>query len=631
MFLYCSLLLAGLVAAIPSPYAGHTGKLSRRDGNLTLSPLEVDLGYMVIEGFQNQSAQLNLFRGIRYGQDTSGQNRWQPPRVPETNRTSVFNASSYGSQCPQAPDASSTYTVTDNSKSSEDCLFLNVFAPSTIPQGNSTSEPSLPVLVWIHGGGYAQGAGAYDLIPLTYTNNNQFVAVEMNYRLGAFGFLSSDELARKGTPNAGILDQQLALQWIQQYIHLFGGDSRRVTIFGESAGAGSVMLHELVNSENCSVSNADCDCSIANGGTLGSSLFRNSISASPYLAFQYGYKDWQPSQSYYALAGAAGCDVKDAYLHNGSRPIIDCLRDVDSVTLMNAAVNVSQSGTWGTWPFLPVTDGVLIQSTPSQALLEGKINGVNHLAGHNALEGASWVPPKSIDTIDDLVDYLTTTFPNFDNNDIAKILLYYPSSNASTDFSAPLWSTEGSYGPTTINQSIAATGQQQRAIAIYGETTFICPSYWLAEAYSNNKHGGQGWKYQFSIPNAYHGADGSGYVRWPYTGGYYSPDYIIAFMRMLGAFVVNDDPSVSSLLDNGINTGNSTFNPVSDWPPYSIYNPVMMDFNTTCPELVHIGGLPYCSGGGQLNEFRLADAYTWEGGRGVRCDFWRMMGAKVPE
>ena len=70
-------------------------------------------------------------------------------------------------------------------------------------------------------------------------------------QLGAFGFLSSDEVYRKGVPNAGLLDQQLALQWVQQYIHLFGGDRTRVTIFGESAGGGSVMLHECVHPFSC--------------------------------------------------------------------------------------------------------------------------------------------------------------------------------------------------------------------------------------------------------------------------------------------------------------------------------------------------------------------------------------------
>ena len=226
--------------------------------------------------------------------------------------------------------------------------------------------------------------------------------------------------------------------------------------------------------------------------------------------------------------------MKDAYLHNGSKPIFECLVAASSASLMSAAANVSQSGTWGTWAFLPVTDGQFIQERPSKALAEGKVNGVNHLAGNNALEGASWVPP-GIDTIDDLVEYLRVIFPNFNNNDLAKILFYYPSSNASVDLNALKWATEGSYGPTTINESTAATGQQERAIAIYGETTFICPSYWLAEAYSNNKYGGQGYKYQFSIPNAYHGADGALYFSYPATTDYYNGDAVRTLLFMISA------------------------------------------------------------------------------------------------
>ena len=77
------------------------------------------------------------------------------------------------------------------------------------------------------------------------TNNNGFITVEIQYRLGAFGFLSSDEVHSHGQTNAGLLDQRFALEWVQQYISHFGGDPTRVTIGGESAGAGSVMLHSL--------------------------------------------------------------------------------------------------------------------------------------------------------------------------------------------------------------------------------------------------------------------------------------------------------------------------------------------------------------------------------------------------
>lgn len=122
--------------------------------------------------------------------------------------------------------------------------------------------------------------------------------------------------------------------------------------------------------------------------------------------------NWQPSQAYYAFASAAGCDVKDAYLQAGlflgneSKPIFQCLVEADSATLMSASAAVSQSGPWGTWAFLPVTDGRFIKERPSKQLLEGRVNGLNHLAGANALEGAAWVPPDTINTIDDLVHYL---------------------------------------------------------------------------------------------------------------------------------------------------------------------------------------------------------------------------------
>lgn len=192
---------------------------------------------------------------------------------------------------------------------------------------------------------------------------------------------------------------------------------------------------------------------------------------------------------------------------------------------MKASADVSQSGSLSTWAFLPVTDGKIIQDLPSKQLAQGNVNGLNMLSGHNALEGAQFVL-RNITTIDELVEYLRVTFPMLSNNDIAKILLYYPTNNGTVNQADPKWATTGESAPTNLNQSTAATGQMQRAIAIYGETTFICPSYWLAEAYSDNMNGGKSWKYQFSIPNAYHGADGGGFTSWPDSGQYYSSDYV---------------------------------------------------------------------------------------------------------
>jgi carboxylesterase type B len=97
----------------------------------------------------------------------------------------------------------------------------------------------------------------------------------------------------------------------------------------------------------------------------------------------------------------------------------------------------------------------------------------------------------------------------FTNNDIAKVLLYYPSSNSTDDPSAPKFATSGYEGATAVNESQVATGQQQRADNIYAETTFVCPSYWLAEAFSDK--GRSSYKYQYSVPVATHGADFTGY------------------------------------------------------------------------------------------------------------------------
>lgn len=250
------------------------------------------------------------------------------------------------------------------------------------------------------------------------------------------------------------------------------------------------------------------------------------------------------------------------------------------------------------------------------------------LVGNNADEGTIFTP-QDITTEDDLVAYLKVTFPLFSNNDIAKILYYYPSTNASVDTNALLFATEGDLGPTAINQSSTGTGQQQRADDIYGETTFVCPSYWMAEAYSDNAYGGQGWRYQFSVPPALHGSDVAGYFDYP--GEFYSADFTTAFQRIWGNFVRYSNPSISNAVANGVSSGNVTVNGASTWPPYSIYAPYQLDLNTTCPELTGTGELAGCESPEQINQIRLVNAYTWEGGRGTRCDFWRSVGELVPE
>ncbi|MCJ1264294.1 hypothetical protein MMC22_004165 [Lobaria immixta] len=542
---------------------------------------------------------------LRYAASPAGASRWQPPHTPALNRGTILKADARPPQCPQpnlAAYPEGVYYVGD-----EDCLFLSVYAPQNASQ--------LPVLVYIHGGAYGLGRADTDPSDLINTNHNGFIAVVIQYRLGAFGFLSSDEVHRYGTPNAGILDQYFSLQWVQTYIHLFGGDRLRVTIAGESSGGGSVMLQTM-----------------AFGGYQGDSLFSNAIVASPYLPMQYGYADFQPSQAYYAFAQAAGCFNGHAY-GSSSGTIFECLVGKDTKILQSANARISLSGTYGTWAFLPVTDGAFIQQRPSEQLLKKQVNGVRILSGNNADEGPLSLQ-QNIRSEEDFLGFLRRTFPLFTNDDISKVLRYYPSTNDSVDLKDLRFATLGDGGPTALNESSYATGQLQRANNLHAEITFVCPSYWLAEAFTDKSRAA--YRYQLSVPVSYHSADLSGYFGPPLST--FGPDFERAFMTLWGNFIIHNDPSVPAAIANGASSPDpSAPNPASTWPRYTTAQPYLINLNETGGELVTETSpvLPTIPvnvhrGPGLRNDFTLKDAYTWEGGRGVRCDFWKSVGEIMP-
>ena len=130
-------------------------------------------------------------------------------------------------------------------RTSEDCLFLDVLVPKTA-YDNKDQSKGAPVLVWVYGGGYTEGdKSQYNPPGLLYRSEQNgrepVIFVAMNYRLGAFGWLAGPTFQESGDANNGLLDQRAAFEWVQQNIDKFGGDKDRVTIFGESAGGGSVM------------------------------------------------------------------------------------------------------------------------------------------------------------------------------------------------------------------------------------------------------------------------------------------------------------------------------------------------------------------------------------------------------
>ncbi len=177
-----------------------------------------------------------VFRGLPYAAPPLGPLRWRPP-APAASWTDVREASQFGAACPQPPSRPGSIYAARHPAVSEDCLFLNVWAP--------TESRDAPVFVWIHGGSLTTGAGSEPMYDGAKLAAQGLVVVTINYRLGVLGYLAHPELSAEApdgvSGNYGLLDQIAALKWVQANIAAFGGDPARVTIAGESAGALSVM------------------------------------------------------------------------------------------------------------------------------------------------------------------------------------------------------------------------------------------------------------------------------------------------------------------------------------------------------------------------------------------------------
>jgi para-nitrobenzyl esterase len=242
----------------------------------------------------------------------------------------------------------------------EDCLTLNVWRPAGGPEG------PLPVLVWIHGGAFVTGGSAmatYDGARLCAEQD--VVVVSVNYRLGALGFLDLRTLPDGETAdtNCGLRDQLLALQWVQRHIGQLGGDPGRVTVFGESAGAGSIVNLLTV------------------GGI--EQLVRGAIAQSPGIDF--------------TQTAELSAVVAQAFLARAGASTVGELRQLPAggVVEIQEAVAADLLFDVGTMVFHPVVDGALVSTTPALALAAGAASDVPLLIGYAADEMRLFPDPRA--------------------------------------------------------------------------------------------------------------------------------------------------------------------------------------------------------------------------------------------
>ena len=274
--------------------------------------------------------------GIPYAAPPVGPLRWEPPEA-AASWTGVRSARFYGNECTQPGNPP---------VNTEDCLYLNVYAPAVIPQG-----AKLPVLFWIHGGGNVSGSGdSYDGSLLAQSDG--IIVVSINYRLGPFGILSLPGLSSaEPAGNFSLLDMEAALRWTRANIPAFGGDASKVTIAGESAGGMAV----------CSLLASPPAAGLFSAAIMESGSCRaNSEATAKAEAL--------------SVAKAAGCPV--------AKTADACLRGKSEATVLSAGAGFLP--TWFTYggPDLPIS--------PLRAIETGQYNRVPILMGDNRNEGRAF-------------------------------------------------------------------------------------------------------------------------------------------------------------------------------------------------------------------------------------------------
>jgi para-nitrobenzyl esterase len=308
---------------------------------------QVKLANGTLEGTANQSTGIRSFKGVPFGEPPVGELRWKPPQ-PVKNWSGVRKADKFGARCMQRPIFGDMNFRANGM--SEDCLYLNVWTPA------KSGKEKLPVLVYFYGGGFVAGDGSEPRYDGESMARKGIVAITVNYRLTVFGFFAHPELTKESphqaSGNYGLLDQHAALKWVQQNIAAFGGDPKRVTIAGESAGSISVSAQMASPLSKDLIAGA-----IGESGSLVPGSFTNPLA--------------QAEQDGVKFASIVG---------DGKALTLAALRALPAEQLLEATAKT------GVPRFTAIVDGYFLPKSPSDIYAAGEQAHVPLLAGVNSEE-----------------------------------------------------------------------------------------------------------------------------------------------------------------------------------------------------------------------------------------------------
>jgi para-nitrobenzyl esterase len=311
---------------------------------------------------------IRSYKGIPYAKAPVGALRWRAPE-PADAWSGVRDGSKFGADCMQPAE----YPELRGAGMSEDCLSVNVWTPAT------TSSDRLPVLVWIYGGGFTYGSGSHPSFDGEALSRRGIVVVTLNYRTGLFGFMAHPQLTAESSKGAsgnyGLLDQIAALEWVQRNIGGFGGDPRRVTVAGQSAGA--LCISSLMTSPR------------TNG------LFHQAILQS--VGVMRPMSSLKEAEQFGLRAGA---DITQ-------------LRQLDASSLVSRLKEIEPRtfDVTATRPLGVIVDGDVIKKDDYQAIAEGEYARIPMIVGSNANEGGGVARNHAVKTVQQLQQYLARNFP----------------------------------------------------------------------------------------------------------------------------------------------------------------------------------------------------------------------------